>query len=423
VADSAAPRAPSRPHAARVLEVESLAEVARELERTESEPEGVALMVPKGRVFAVRVDDIPLKAAPLLKQELLAVGGDSAHARGIADHSAPTTAAVLLATWGQYRRMLPKLARQPFRLATIGEEVERALRAYMRRGPRELQGAHRGLRVGDRPRVMGVVNVTPDSFSDGGRYLEPAAAVAHAEQLVAEGADLIDLGGESTRPGATPVSPEAEWRRVEPVLRGLAGRLSVPVSIDTRHPEVARSAVEAGADLVNDVEGLRSEEMRRVVARTGAAAVILHMRGTPATMQDDLAYEDVRDEVFRWLAEQTEAAIADGVGVDHLVVDPGVGFGKSAEQSFDLLAHAGEFRSLGFPVLVGASRKSFLGSALGSKDPGDRLEAGLAAAVVAAEHGVELIRTHDVAPTVRALTVVAAVHRARAPGLAAWSDA
>ena len=217
--------------------------------------------------------------------------------------------------------------------------------------------------------------------------------------------------GSRRRPGATPVSPEAEWRRVEPVLRGLAGRLSVPVSIDTRHAAVAASAVDAGADLVNDIEGLRSEEMRRVVARTGAAAVVMHMRGTPSTMQDDLRYEDVRDEVFRWLAERTDAAVAEGIGAERLVVDPGVGFGKSAEQNFDLLAHAGEFRSLGYPVLIGASRKAFLGVALGSKDPSQRLEAGLAAAVIAAERGVELIRTHEVGPTVRALAIVLAVRR------------
>jgi dihydropteroate synthase len=406
VTAAGAPPGSGHRHAARVLEVETLAEVVRELERTESEPEGVALMAPKGRVYAIRVDDVPLKAAPLLKQELLAVGGDSAHARGIADHTAATTSAVLLATWAQYRRMLPKLARQPFRLATIGDEVERALRSYARRGPHEVKAAHRSFTLGDRPRVMGVVNVTPDSFSDGGRFLDPKEAVAHAERLVSEGADLIDVGGESTRPGATPVSPEAEWRRVEPVIRGLADRLSVPISIDTRHPEVAASAVGAGADVVNDVEGLRSEAMRRVVARTGAAVVVMHMRGTPATMQSDLTYADVRDEVYRWLAERTDAAVAEGIAPERLLVDPGLGFGKSAEQSLELLAHAGEFRSLGYPVVLGASRKSFLGVAVGTKEPGERLEAGLAAAVLAAERGVELVRTHDVGPTVRALALI-----------------
>ncbi|MGA8276003.1 MAG: dihydropteroate synthase [Thermoplasmata archaeon] len=281
------------------------------------------------------------------------------------------------------------------------------IRTPVSSGARKLVGAHRTLDLSDHPRVMGVVNVTPDSFSDGGRYLDPKEAVARAEVLVAEGADLIDIGGESTRPGASPISPEVEWRRVEPVLRGLAGRISVPLSIDTRHSEVAARAVDAGADLVNDVEGLRSDAMRRVVARTGAATVIMHMRGTPATMQDDLEYADLRGEVSRWLAERTDAALAEGIGPERIVVDPGLGFGKSPEQSLELLVNAGEFRRLGYPVLVGASRKSFLGWVTGTKDPEGRLEAGLAAAVIAALQGVELVRTHDVGATVRALARVA----------------
>jgi dihydropteroate synthase len=270
-------------------------------------------------------------------------------------------------------------------------------------------GAHRTFVLGDRPRVMGIVNVTPDSFSDGGQFLDPAAAIARAEQLVREGADVIDIGGESTRPSATPVSPEVEWARVEPVLRGLAGRLPVPISIDTRHAQVAGRAVEAGADIVNDVEGLRDEAMRALVARTGAAVVVMHMRGTPATMQSNLEYGDVVAEVRQWLTEQVERARAEGIGADRILVDPGLGFGKSAEQSLALLAHVGELRHLGYPVLVGASRKSFLGWATGADDPAARLAPGLAAAALAAWQGVELVRTHDVAPTVRTLRLVGAL--------------
>ncbi|HTW40587.1 MAG TPA: dihydropteroate synthase [Thermoplasmata archaeon] len=397
---------------ARVLEWERLDEIAREIERTESDPEGVGIMTRKGRIFPVRLDGVSLKASPLLKQEVLSVGGDAAHARGIADHSVAASPVVLLATWGQYRRLLPKLRRQPFRLTELADEVDRALRAYVAHGPRTIAGPHRSLVVGDRPRVMGVVNVTPDSFSDGGRFAEPAAAIEHAIALAREGASVLDVGGESTRPGATPVSAEVEWRRVGPVLAGLAGATDVPISIDTRHAEVAERAIDAGADLVNDVEGLRSEAMRRVVARSGAAAVVMHMRGTPATMQQDLAYRDVRAEVYRALADATDAAVADGVPPDHLLVDPGLGFGKSAEQSLELLVHAGEFRSLGYPVVVGPSRKSFLGTLLPEGAAADRLEAGLAAAVIAAERGAALVRTHDVRATVRALAVVAAVDRA-----------
>jgi dihydropteroate synthase len=397
---------------ARVLEWERLEEIAREIERTESDPEGVGIMTRKGRIFPVRLDGVSLKASPLLKQEILSVGGDAAHARGIADHSVAASPVVLLATWGQYRHLFPKLKRQPFRLRELAEEVDRALRAYVAHGPRTIAGPHRSMVVGDRPRVMGVVNVTPDSFSDGGRFVAPSAAVEHALALEAEGAAVIDIGGESTRPGATPVSPEVEWQRVGPVLTGLAGRIAVPISIDTRHPEVAERAIDAGADLVNDVEGLRSEAMRRVVARTGAAAIVMHMRGTPTTMQQDLVYRDVRGEVYRALADATDAAVADGVAPEKLLVDPGLGFGKSAEQSLELLVHAGEFRSLGYPVVIGASRKSFLGALLPDGPGTDRLEAGLAAAVIAAERGSGLVRAHDVGPTVRALAVVAAVERA-----------
>jgi dihydropteroate synthase len=400
---------PRHRFAARVLEWERLDEIAREIERTDSDPEGVGIMTRKGRIFPMRLDAVPLKASPLLKQEVLSAGGDAAHARGVADHSVSESPVVVLATWGQYRRLLPKLRRQPFRLSELADEVDRALRAYVARAPRTIAGAHSRFTLGDRPRVMGVVNVTPDSFSDGGRFLEPSAAIEHAVGLAGEGASVLDIGGESTRPGATPVSPDAEWARVGPVLTGLRGRVSVPLSIDTRHAEVAAKAVDAGADLVNDVEGLRSEEMRRVVARTGAAAVVMHLRGSPATMQQDVAYTDLRDEVFRWLADATDAAVRDGVAPDRLLVDPGIGFGKSGEQSLELLLHAGEFRSLGYPVVLGASRKSFLGALL--PEGSDRLEAGLAAAVIAAERGVALVRTHDVGPTVRALAVVAAAER------------
>ncbi|HTT35232.1 MAG TPA: dihydropteroate synthase [Thermoplasmata archaeon] len=399
---------------ARVLTATSFAEIAREIERTASEPEGVGIMTRKARIFPVRLDGVPLRAAPLLKQELLAVGGDSAHARGVADQSVATTSVVLLATWGQYRRVIPKLARQPFHLGAIAEAVDAALAHFTTRRPRLVQGTRRSLEVGGTTRVMGIVNVTPDSFSDGGRYLDPDAAAARARALVAEGAAIVDVGGESTRPGAAPVAPSVEWGRIGPVLERLRD-LPVPISVDTRSAEVAERALASGADWVNDVGGLRDPAMRAVVARSGAPVIALHMRGTPATMQAETEYADVRAEVYDGLARAAEAAIADGVRPDQLLVDPGLGFGKTAEQSVELLAHAGEFRSLGYPVVVGASRKSFLGHLLGGAPVGDRLEAGLAAAVLLASAGVEIVRTHDVGPTVRALAVADAVRAGREP--------
>jgi len=401
---------------ARVLEARSTAEIAREIDRTESDPEGVGLMTRKARIYPVRLDGVPLKAAPLLKQEMLAAGGDSAHARGVADHSVSATTVVLLGTWGQYRRLIPKLQRQPFHLGTIGSAIDLALQHYTSRNPRTVGTGPRALEVGRATRIMGVVNVTPDSFSDGGRFLDPDAAVRRVSTLVEEGADLIDIGGESTRPGATPVNPEDEWQRVGPVLERLPGERRWPVSIDTRSAAVAERALAAGADWVNDVGGLREPAMRALVARTGVPVVLLHMRGTPATMQADTAYQDLRGEVFGALADAAAIAETDGVRPEQILLDPGLGFGKSAEQSLELLAHVGELRSLGFPIVVGASRKSFLGAATGGRGVADRLEAGLAAAVIAAEEGAAIVRTHDVAATRRALDLVDRMRTAVPPG-------
>jgi dihydropteroate synthase len=399
---------------ARVLEARSLPEIAREIDRTESDPEGVGIMTRKGRIFLIRLNDVPLKASPLLKQEALSVGGDAAHARGVADLSVASSPVVLVATWGQYQRLIPKLRRQPFQLKEVAAEIETVLRNYSAHGPRTVPTPHRSLVVGDRPKVMGVLNVTPDSFSDGGAFVEPSKAVAHAEAMVADGADLIDIGGESTRPGAIPVSPEVEWSRIAPVLSVLHGRLTVPISVDTRHPEVAAKAIDAGADLVNDVEGLRSSGMREVLARSEAAVIAMHMRGTPTTMQQNLEYADLRGEVYGALDHAALTAQGAGIPAERILIDPGLGFGKSAEQSLELLTHAGEFRGLGFPVVIGASRKSFLGWILG-EGATSRLEAGVAAAVLAAEQGVEIVRTHDVGPTARALKVVSAARRLLPP--------
>jgi dihydropteroate synthase len=396
---------PSYP--ARILLPRDRREIVEEFQRTHCDPEGIGIMAGKARSILVRIDEVPLKASPLLKQEFLAVGGDAVHARGVADHSVSTSSVILIGTRAQYLRALAKLDRQPFHLTAIGRSVEAALSRFEHRGPRTIRGAHCSWIVGDRPQVLGIVNVTPDSFSDGGRYLDPERAIAHGVALVQEGAAALDIGGESTRPGARPVDPAEEWRRIAPVIRGLRDRVSVPLSVDTRHAEVARRAIDAGADLINDVEGLRDREMRAAIREGGAAAIVMHMRGTPETMQHMTEYADLRAEVFHALADATERARSEGIGADRLLVDPGLGFGKSPAQSLELLLHVGELASLGYPIVVGASRKSFLGWAVGQPDPTLRFEAGLAAAVLAADAGAEILRVHDVAPTVRALALVA----------------
>jgi dihydropteroate synthase len=358
------------------------------------------------------VDHVPKETAGRLAQAFLAVGGDAAMGAPHAEGPPAETTMLLAASAGQYRRMLEEVTRLPGEVGEVGRAVQAALAHRAARPARLLRGAHRPIPLGEHTRVMGVVNVTPDSFSDGGQHMDPERAVAWALKLAREGADLLDIGAESTRPGASEVSVEEEWRRLEPVLTSLHTKTPVPLSVDTRHAEVARRALEAGADLVNDVSGLRDPEMRRLIARTGAPAVVAHMRGVPETMQRDTRYADVTGEVYAALAQAVALAVEEGVSAEGLLIDPGLGFGKSAEQNLELLARLSEFRSLGYPVLIGASRKSFLSRALGGVPPSERLEAGLAAAVIAARAGASYVRTHDVGPTVRALRLADAVERA-----------
>ncbi len=265
-----------------------------------------------------------------------------------------------------------------------------------------------------RPRVMGIVNVTPDSFSDGGRYGDVAAACAHCDRLVAEGADLLDIGGESTRPGAVTPSADEELARVLPVVRH-AVTLGVPVSVDTSAPEVMRAVLDAGADVVNDVRALvRPGALAAVAAHPRAGVCLMHMRGEPGTMQRHADYDDVVVDVNAFLAERVAAVQAAGIDRARLVVDPGIGFGKTVEHNLALLARQRELLALGRPLLVGWSRKSTLGAVTG-RGVGERLAASVAAALMAVERGAAIVRVHDVAATVDALKVWGAVVQGSAP--------
>ena len=267
----------------------------------------------------------------------------------------------------------------------------------------------------ERVLVMGIVNVTPDSFSDGGRYLDAGAAVARCHELLAEGADLLDLGGESTRPGSEAVPVAEQWRRLEPVLTRVAReRPEAALSIDTRSAEVARRALGAGARMVNDVSAMADPAMAGVVAAAGAGLVLMHMRGTPETMQGQTEYGDVTAEVAAFLRRRLTAAESAGVARECVALDPGIGFAKSAQGSLELLARIPELAAIGRPVLVGASRKSFLARLTGDEGPPqERVPASLAAAALAAWQGAHILRVHDVAATVRAVKLATAARGAR----------
>jgi len=261
--------------------------------------------------------------------------------------------------------------------------------------------------------VMGIVNVTPDSFSDGGKFCDTDKAVAHALKLADQGAEILDIGGESTRPGATPVSEAEELHRVIPVIEQLTARVKVPLSVDTMKPAVARAALAAGASIVNDVAANREDdEMWRVVAGAGAGYVAMHMQGTPQSMQSNPAYSDVVGEVEKFFCDRLRRLNACGVSADQVVFDVGIGFGKALEHNLQLLAALRGFTKLGRPLLLGVSRKSFLGK-LHKAEAGERLPGSLACACLAVESGVQIIRTHDVADTLQAVRVTEAILQRR----------
>ncbi len=261
--------------------------------------------------------------------------------------------------------------------------------------------------LGARTRIMGILNVTPDSFSDGGRYFDPAAALEQAARMAADGADFIDVGGESTRPGAAPVTPDEELRRVLPVIASLPAMTGLPVSIDTRNAAVAEAALGAGASIVNDVSGLRHDpRMARVIGSHGATAVLMHMRGTPATMQADPRYDDLIGEITAYFREGLR--LAADAGIRQVILDPGIGFGKTPEHSLEILGRLDEFTELGCPVMVGASRKSFIGAVLGLP-VSERLEGTIGASVAAVMKGARILRVHDVREVARAVRVADAI--------------
>ena len=395
-------------HRMRVLRTESEADLVREMEEIGVDPGGIALMSPKGRSRAVRLEDLSPWQANLLKQEMLSLGGDAAVHRGAIDCSAKSTAALLMGTKKHFRLLLEKLESQPPTMRRIGAEVREGLEGHDRR-LFTLSLGSREVTLGEKTLVMGIVNVSPDSFYDGGRYFSTSAAVEHGLELAGQGADILDVGGESTRPGAEPVGVEEEKRRVVPVIEALASRCNAAISVDTYKSEVARDALAAGAVMVNDVSGLRFDPaMASAVSIAGAALIVMHMRGEPRTMQASPEYGNLMGEIVGDLRRSVEIAVEGGVDREQILVDPGIGFGKRLEHNLLLLRRLSELQVLGRPIVVGASRKSFIG-AISDLPVEERLEGTIAASCLAVAAGAQVVRVHDVRSVRRAVEVADAV--------------
>lgn len=398
----------------RLLNLRSVSEASDILKEIGVDPYGIASMAPKTLHLNVFVEGLPPKVANIIKQEMLSLGGDAAVSRGCVDCSVRKTDVLIMGTFKQILRFADKMSLQPFGLKGVSEDLRELLeRAGNKRF--RLETPRRTIRLTGRTLVMGVINMTPDSFSDGGAIANAEAGLRQAVGLIAEGADILDVGGESSRPGARPVPLREELRRVVPLVRLIAREADIPVSIDTAKAEVARRAVDAGAEIINDITALRGDrKMARVAAEAGVPVILMHMRGTPRTMQKgDLSYRSLLGEILRFLANRIEKAEGAGVHRERVVVDPGIGFGKSVEDNLRLLRHLGEFRALGRPICIGVSRKHFTGRITGVEKPQERLEGTAAAVASAILNGADIVRVHDVAVMKRVAAMADAIRGTR----------
>ncbi len=365
---------------------------------------GAALMEKKALFRLVKIYDLEPRQANIIKQEMLSKGGDAAVTRGTIDSSAEKTDVLMMGTEKQFKEVIKKLRMQPFGLVRLADRLDECMRNLRGRKPRTLDCRGKKITLGERTLVMGILNVTPDSFSDGGKFYDPGVAVVHARRMEAEGADIIDVGGESTRPGHKPVSVEEELERVMPVVRALVGEINVPISIDTTKSEVARQALEAGVHILNDQWALRADKnIATLAAGYGVPLIIMHN-------QHGTEYRDLMGDMVRYFEESIEMAMEAGVPRDNIIVDPGIGFGKTLEQNLEVMRRLRELDCLGLPVLLGTSRKSMIGKTL-DLPPDQRVEGTAATVTLGIINGVDIVRVHDVKEMVRVAKMTDAMVR------------
>jgi len=399
-------------HNVRVLAAPDAQSVSRELVRIGAARDEICRLTPQGLFRLVRLHDVPTPAAIILKQEMLAFGGDAAlHARALTG-GLETTDVILLGTEQQISEASQRIGTYAEGLSAIGETIAAALCHYAT-PPAALRCGPYLLPFGQKTYVMGILNLTADSFSGDGLIGDVDRVVQRAAQMLDDGADILDIGGESTRPGAEEVAADEELHRVIPAVRALAARFSVPISVDTTKSAVAREALAAGATIINDISGLRFDpEMAAVVAAAHAPVVVMHIQGTPRTMQHHPQYTDLMTEVCAYLQESTALAMAAGIPRDQVVLDPGFGFGKTIAHNLELLRRLRELTSFGQPILVGTSRKSTIGRVLGDLPPEERREGTAATVAISIANGADIVRVHDVKEMARVAKMTDAITRA-----------
>ena len=405
----------------RILNLDSPDKIRTEMRKIGADARGIGIMTPKASFRAIKLEGLNFAAANIIKQEMLSKGGEATTSRLTYSKEETESDVLLLGTLRHYQGLVKKLRMQPFKsLVAIASEVGQALARYAGEELQPLTIAGRTFNWGERTYIMGVVNLTPDSFSGDGLGDSIEGALEQAWRMIEEGADIIDVGGESTRPGSEPLSAEEELRRVIPVIRELAQRTEVPISIDTYKAKVAQEALAAGAHLVNDVWGLRMDPLlANVAARHQVPVVLMHNRSRPkdAVQTERLGgcylgveYKDLMGDIIRELRETIALALESGIEWEKIIVDPGIGFGKTVEQSLTVMAELAELKVLGRPILLGPSRKSFIGYTL-DLPPDERIEGTAAAVAIGIANGVDILRVHDVKEMARVARMTDAMVR------------
>jgi len=394
----------------RCLHITSTNEAIQQMKEMGVDPIGVKLMEGKTLFFNLKVEGIEPRRANLLKQEMLSIGGDVAvDGRGF-DCSAELTDALLMGTQKHFEKLISKLEQYPD-LQPLSHSIRETLK-NISKTRYSIRCGKRSLILGRRTLLMGVLNVTPDSFSDGGLFFDTEKAISRGLKMVEEGADIIDIGGESTRPGAKPLELAEELRRVISVIEPLAKAVDVPISIDTYKAAVAKRAIEAGAEIINDISGLHFDPtLAQVAAKEDTPLILMHIRGTPETMQRNVHYDSLFSEILRYLRDSIQRAESAGLDPQQVIIDPGIGFGKTAEDNLLIIKNLHEFRILGKPILLGTSRKSFIGKILNA-DPGERIEGTISSIAIGVLNGAHIVRSHDVLQAKKAIAVADAIRLA-----------
>ena len=369
-------------------------------------------MLPKSVSFLIHLKAISNIAANIIKQEMLSLGGDAALSKNALTGKTPKTDCLIISTLNQLHDLTRKLRVQPFGLDKIANQLVEHVKNYGKNDFTLVLGKY-SLKLSRRIHIMGIINLTPDSFSGDGLYAVNRSgylklALSKAEEMLKEGADIIDLGGQSSRPGAKSITLKEEILRTLPVVELLSKKINAPISIDTTRPEVAKAALEAGAQMINDISGLRNKRLVKLAAKSNAAVVVMHMLGRPVNMQKIIAYQSLIDDISGYLKHAIEYAESSGINPSKIVIDPGIGFGKRPEHNLEIIKKLADFKVLGKPILLGPSRKSFISKSLGIGGQ-VRTLGTVATCVMAAERGAHILRVHDVREVSQALRMVTAV--------------